>query len=277
MCRLYGFRANEPTKVECTLVYAQNALLTQSRADLRGTSHPDGWGIAYYDDGGPQVERRDTAAYADLHFSVTAERMYARTVLAHVRRATIGGATAVNTHPFTDGHWSVAHNGTVRGFEEVGPQLERETHPDLLTRRLGNTDTELVFYWLLSRMVAGGVDLRGPADRRRLEDAVRQAVVCLERRCQLAEPGKPAQLNLVITDGTVLVASCWRHSLHWVQRLGVHDCEICGIPHIRHRPGLDYRAVVVASEPISHEAWETLPDGSILSVGPDARGAVQRI
>ena len=25
MCRLYGFRANEPTKVECTLVYAQNA------------------------------------------------------------------------------------------------------------------------------------------------------------------------------------------------------------------------------------------------------------
>ena len=27
MCRLYGFRANEETKVECTLVHAQNALL----------------------------------------------------------------------------------------------------------------------------------------------------------------------------------------------------------------------------------------------------------
>ena len=27
MCRLYGFRANAPTKIECTLVLAQNALL----------------------------------------------------------------------------------------------------------------------------------------------------------------------------------------------------------------------------------------------------------
>ena len=36
MCRLYGFRANEPTKVECTLVHAQNALIVQSREDLAG-------------------------------------------------------------------------------------------------------------------------------------------------------------------------------------------------------------------------------------------------
>lgn len=35
MCRLYGFLANERTKVECSLVHAQNALLHQSRADIR--------------------------------------------------------------------------------------------------------------------------------------------------------------------------------------------------------------------------------------------------
>lgn len=34
MCRLYGFRANEATKVECALVLAQNSLLAQSRADM---------------------------------------------------------------------------------------------------------------------------------------------------------------------------------------------------------------------------------------------------
>src|SRR6476620_10098238 len=39
MCRHYAFRANEPTKVECTLVRAQNALLAQSRADRRGKTH----------------------------------------------------------------------------------------------------------------------------------------------------------------------------------------------------------------------------------------------
>jgi predicted glutamine amidotransferase len=50
MCRLYGFRANEPTKVECTLVYAQNALMVQSREDLTGRGNAHGWGIATYED-----------------------------------------------------------------------------------------------------------------------------------------------------------------------------------------------------------------------------------
>jgi hypothetical protein len=43
MCRLYGFRATEPTKIECTLVHAQNALIIQSYRDQSGTSHLNGW------------------------------------------------------------------------------------------------------------------------------------------------------------------------------------------------------------------------------------------
>ena len=57
MCRLYGFRANEPTKVECSLVHAQNALLSQSVMDARGVPNADGWGIGYYDNSLPHVER----------------------------------------------------------------------------------------------------------------------------------------------------------------------------------------------------------------------------
>jgi glutamine amidotransferase len=47
MCRLYGFRANAPSQVECALVRAQNALLGQCRRDERGLSNADGWGIGY--------------------------------------------------------------------------------------------------------------------------------------------------------------------------------------------------------------------------------------
>ncbi len=55
MCRIYGFRSNEPTKVECTLVHAQNALLAQSRSDHVGKSHPHGWGIGLYENGAPTL------------------------------------------------------------------------------------------------------------------------------------------------------------------------------------------------------------------------------
>jgi predicted glutamine amidotransferase len=138
MCRLYGFRANEPTKVECSLVFSQNGLLAQSRADRRGESHPDGWGMAFYENGDPEVQRRTTAAYDCVHFSVTAERMYARTVVAHVRKATVGPPSLVNTHPFTYRHWVFAHNGTIRAFDKTGPLMVAETDPALLEFRRGS-------------------------------------------------------------------------------------------------------------------------------------------
>jgi glutamine amidotransferase len=275
MCRLYGFRANEPTKVECTLAYAQNALLSQSRADLRGKSHPDGWGIGYYQDGDPAIERRATAAWEDLHFSVTAERMFAQTVIAHVRKATVGANAIPNTHPFAYRRWMFVHNGTVRAFDRVRPLLEEQTDPELLRLRRGTTDSELTFYWLLTRMNRAGVDLDGrdtPAAA--VEDAVGTAVKTLDRWCTREGAERPAQLNFILTDGRTLVASRWHNSLHWVGREGVHDCEICGIPHVRHVEGASYRAVVIASEPITHEAWREVPDGSLLSVGDSATATI---
>ena len=90
MCRLYGFISNEATKVECSLAYAQNAIMHQSRQDSAGIAHPDGWGIAWYEDGLPRVERSIKSAYEDLWFSTTAEKVYAQTIIAHVRRASVG-------------------------------------------------------------------------------------------------------------------------------------------------------------------------------------------
>ena len=63
MCRLYGFRATEPTKIECTLVHAQNALIIQSYRDQSGTSHLNGWGLALYRDRQLRtIRRRGVAA-----------------------------------------------------------------------------------------------------------------------------------------------------------------------------------------------------------------------
>ncbi|UCH25799.1 MAG: class II glutamine amidotransferase [Trueperaceae bacterium] len=267
MCRLYGLRANEPTKVECTLVYAQNALMAQSQADLRGVSHPDGWGIGFYEGPRATIERRDTAAHEDLHFSVTAERVYAETVVAHVRRATVGSNSQANTHPFCYRNWTFAHNGTVTAFERIRTTLEQQTEEDLLDQRRGTTDSELVFYWLLSRMSAAGLDPNGTGARLELlVEVLREAVAYLDDLNDRAGAENPAKLNFLLTDGSILVATRFRHSLYWLVREGIHDCEICGIPHVHHQPGVDYRAVVLASEPITHESWHEVPEGGVLAV-----------
>ena len=111
MCRFYVFFANEPTKVECTLVHAaKNALLLQSRGDMHGRCHSDGWGIAYYQAMQPMVERSVDPAHQGMHFSSgTAERVFSRSVIAHVRLATVGTPTIQNCHPFRWGSWGLLH------------------------------------------------------------------------------------------------------------------------------------------------------------------------
>jgi len=278
MCRLYGFRANAPTKVECTLVHAQNALLLQSRADLRGKSHPDGWGIGFYHNTIPEVERRASAAYEDLHFSATAERVYSETVIAHVRMATVGQPLVSNTHPFSYGRWIFAHNGTLSGFARLCRRLEHEVDAEFAAHRVGETDSELIFVWMLTRMARAGISPELHCDdTTSLVQLVTESVRQLAAESAASGERGPARLNFMLTDGKILVASRWNHTLYWVARHGIHDCEICGIPHVHEQPGHEYRAVVVASEPISHESWLELPEHSILSVDADVRAEVRSI
>jgi predicted glutamine amidotransferase len=104
MCRLYAMHANEPMRVECGLVNAQNALMVQSQGGIQGYAHGHGWGLADYPDGVPIIEKQTWAAFHGEHFARKAARIYARTVVAHVRRATVGGTSIENTHPFSHGH-----------------------------------------------------------------------------------------------------------------------------------------------------------------------------
>jgi predicted glutamine amidotransferase len=277
MCRLYGFRANEETKVECSLVHAQNALMLQSRADLRGRAHPHGWGLAFYHNAHPTVVRRATAAYVDLHFSETVERIYTQTVVAHVRFATVGIPSLENSHPFSFGAWTFAHNGTVTSFDRIKSQMP--ISPGLLPLRQGTTDSEHTFLWLMSRLFENGSATEsGCVDFERLIITVAESIGWMAKQCDAIDAGQPAKLNVMLTDGRILVASRWGNSLHYVTREGIHDCEICGIPHVHHDRGVDYHAVVVASEPVSHtEAWQEVPDRSLLSLDRELRLHIQPI
>ena len=164
MCRLYGFHATEPTKVECTLVHAQNALMAQSRSDLESVSHSHGWGVATYpaSDGAPQLERQAWAAHHGEHFQRAAARAYAETAIAHVRRATVGVAALENTHPFVHGRWVFAHNGTVPRFDRVRERLLGEIAPAHRALIKGQTDSEHMFRYALTLLEAG--EVAGPRD-----------------------------------------------------------------------------------------------------------------
>ncbi|MFC6638198.1 class II glutamine amidotransferase [Sulfitobacter sp. JBTF-M27] len=270
MCRLYAMHANEPTKVECGLVKAQNALMAQSQGDMQGYAHGHGWGVADYSDGLPMVEKQTWAAFHGEHFTRTAARVYARTVVAHVRRATVGGTSIENTHPFHHGRWIFAHNGTVPNFDDVRFRLLEHMDPLHRSEIAGTTDSEHVFRYLLSLF------LRHP--ERGLLETVRMGLAQVVAWAREVDPEARVGLNIVLTDGENMVGSRLNRSLYYLPRDHIFHCPICDEPHVHHEPGRDYRSVEIASEPITHgEDWYEVPNNTVYRVAEDYRLDMQHL
>ncbi len=267
MCRLYGFHASAPTKVECPLVHAQNALMVQSRRDWEGKDHAHGWGVATYAGHTPHVERQAWAAYHGEHFRRAAERIHSRTVLAHVRRATIGPVGLENTHPFAEGRWTFIHNGTVEGFDRI-----RQNMLGMMSFRhraaiAGATDSEHVFRLLLT--------LHDEESHRPIVETLRLGVRRVIDWCAEAAPGVEVGLNFILTDGDTLVGTRWGRGLYTLTRDGILPCAICGFPHVHHQSERPYRSVEVASEPLTDEPWQEMPDRSIYAVTPEVELTIE--
>jgi len=263
MCRLYGFRATEPTRLECSLVRAQNALMAQSRKDREGLTHGHGWGVAEHPDGVPFVEKQAWAAYHGEHFKKTAARLYARAAIAHVRRATVGLPSLENTHPFVHGVWIFAHNGTVPHFDGVRDRLLPELEEPHRSEIHGTTDSEHVFRYLLTLW-------RRRPDRP-LSDTLRDGLEQVVAWATEIEAAAEISLNVLWTNGEQLVGSRLNRTLCYLERDGLARCDICGETHVHHDPQRRYRAVEVASEPITCESWRQIPNGTVFTVDPDMR------
>ncbi len=264
MCRLYSLRANEPTRVECSLVRAQNNLMRQSQGDAEGLDHLHGWGVADFANGVPSIEKDAWAADHGDYFTKKAARVYAHTVLAHVRRATVGAPSDENTHPFGFGRFVFAHNGTLPGFETLRSVLLEHIDPLHRAEIRGHTDSEHIFHFLLTMWSHG--------PQTDLLETVRRGLEQIVSWCNDLTPCKTVGLNVLFSDGETLVGSRFNRTLWFIERDEEFVCGICGRPHVHHIPGTNYRAVEVASEPLTPgENWKAIPNGTVFSVDPDYR------
>ena len=257
MCRYYGLRATLPTRVDWHLVQAPNSLLVQSRRDLSGFEHADGWGIAAYDGDDVRVQRRASAAHDGHYFCAAATRVEATTVLAHVRRATVGRVGLVNTHPFVYGPFSLVHNGTVPYFADIRPRLLEAMTTEHRAAIQGGTDSEHLLHLILATHARIGGSLFAS-----LEVALRQVIALCREIGQEPHLG----LNVLLTDGMRMVGSRWRRTLHFFEQHGAG-------PSLGEQAAVatDYRALIIASEPIDGTDWPEIPERSVFEVTPDLR------
>jgi glutamine amidotransferase len=211
-------------------------------ADMRGggTVNADGFGLGWYPETGDPVRyRRSTPLWTDETLPALAASLRTTAFMAAVRNGTAGmPVSEAACVPFVDGRWLFSHNGVVRDWPESVATLAEKLPITELVRLEAPTDSVLLWALLRDRLRAG-------------EDPL-TAVTDLVSAVEAAAPG--SRLNLLLTDGEVLVGTTWTHSL---SVLSTTD------------------AVVVASEPTGNEpGWRPVPERHAVRV---QRGAVEFI
>ncbi len=261
MCRLLGIVASEPTEFRVVLHDTPSSLATLSR------EHPDGWGIAVRDERGWSVEKGVLSAHADERFKSHALGSRGFVLVSHIRKKTVGETSLTNTHPFHEGRWVFAHNGTI----EDRAWLRTTVSTARLARIQGDTDSELFFAALLTRLDAAGIEAGGdPAD----------GVVADFAREVRARPGL-GSVNFLLSDGAVTYAHRFGRSLFVLER-GPHDTRevrresvdgtVVEMPWSRRR-----HAVFLASERMTKEPWREIDDGTLLRVDREPRPSWRQI
>jgi len=280
MCRLYGLQATHPTEVDCALLDAHNALIAQSKQDARGLSNPHGWGMGHIANGTTSCFRQVHPAFESQGYRKKAAHIEGTTILAHVRRATVGDPKQANTHPFRHGPALLAHNGHVPAFEAIRPHLLDRLSDKYQGIIHGDTDSEHIFALLLQ--------LLKETPGAPLHVVTRDAVTLVQSWVEAAhstvetgpisadvealphaEHGPVLGLNLLWTDGDTLAGVRLNRTLWSLRRQSVPSCSVCGSPLADPPDGDDYASTVFASERLTDDDWTEVPNGAVFSVSTD--------
>jgi predicted glutamine amidotransferase len=257
MCRLFGLTAGQvPVTATFWLLDAPDSLEEQSHRNA------DGSGIGFFDPAGvPVLDKQPEPAFSDQEFIREARIAESVTFVAHVRWATAGARTVLNTHPFAMNGLIMAHNGGVGQLADLDAQLGEYAS---LVR--GDTDSERYFALITQQADAHGGDVGAGITAAARWIAARLPVSSLN-----AVVAAPGELWALRYPGY--------HQLHMLQRPAAGDrplSEAEGL-HVRsttssvHVPAASSApCVVVASERLDGErGWRMLVPGELVHVRPD--------
>jgi glutamine amidotransferase len=269
MCRLFGFRSVIASQVHRSLVDCENALVHQSER------HPDGWGVAYYVRNVPHVIKSARTAVADSLFQRVSGIVSSQTVVAHLRKATTGHISMVNCHPFQYGNWIFAHNGQIPDFGDHREALLDQIMPELRRFVLGDTDSEVLFYLLLSHM-SERFELceRGPSVDH-VTEAIDETIDTIHKltgdNCYGSTGKDDLYLSFLLTNGQVMAAHQGGKQLYYsTHKTSCPERDVCPsfskICEMAVNSG-KVNHMIFSSEPLSGDnVWQEMAPGQIVAV-----------
>eukprot|EP00462_Mataza_sp_D1_P007042 CAMPEP_0175119786 /NCGR_PEP_ID=MMETSP0087-20121206/259_1 /TAXON_ID=136419 /ORGANISM="Unknown Unknown, Strain D1" /LENGTH=388 /DNA_ID=CAMNT_0016401161 /DNA_START=289 /DNA_END=1455 /DNA_ORIENTATION=+ len=201
--------------------------------------------------------------FNDPNFLQLAHYAQSHCLFAHIRASDTPAKynSLANCHPFIFGDLTFMHNGGISNFSQVKRELLTSLSQEAFELIHGTTDSELIgalFIDYLSASSEAWVQSDRGAQAIKLKTAVVETInhIVSTVKTVMREATKPCSLNLVVTNGDVLVATRYRNA----------NAEP---PSLYYRWEQRTRSVIVSSEPLSFkQQWELIPRNHILTFDP---------
>ena len=262
MCQLLGMNCNTPAAIQFSFTgFAERGGHT--------ADHVDGWGIAFYENGGCRVFLDDQpASDSRLASFVRDYPIKSRSVIAHIRKATQGEVNLANCHPFQrewlGQTWTFANNGDLRNYY---PALNGAYLP------VGSTDSEQAFCYLLQQLREQFKHCLRPVPWQELAPVI--AAIS-------GEIARHGNFNYLLSNGEVVFSHC-SSKLHVLSRqhpfpkARLVDCNVS--MDLGTLNGVEDRMVIVATEPLTtDEIWTPYQTGEskVFVDGEEAWSAINQ-
>jgi|TARA_R110001583_G_scaffold193866_5_gene363475 glutamine amidotransferase len=256
MCRWLSY-IGDPVYLDSLVFEPKHSLVAQSlhAEEAKTPTNGDGFGLGWYGHRQiPGLYREILPAWNDANLQSLAHHIESGLFFAHVRASTGTGTSRSNCHPFAHDKYLFMHNGQIGDYKLVRRELEALIDDKYYCSRQGTTDSELIFYLMLSFGLE--FDVHG---------AIRKAIDVVEAAMRRHDIEAPFRFTACLSDGESLCAV----------RYASDDKP----------PSLYYRKrgnqVIVVSEPLDAESasWIALDHNQSLHVSRDltiSKGMMQQ-
>ena len=253
MCRLFGLYANKLVNAYFSFFEAKRSFENLSR------EHSQGWGIAWFDGFKWDLYKEPQSLHESNEAKRRIKNIRGIIIISHVRRASQGEVKKENTHPWLYKDYVFAHNGDAN--REKLLNLLSENYKDLE----GETDSEVLFHLIVQETENSGEFIEG----------VRRAIARINSNNIYY-----TSLNFVASDGRKLYALryadedlLYRYTLYYLKRpregLKIDKVSEKTAQLIRMKLAAGEKAIIVASEKLTEEEWEEIPNKHMLIVNKD--------
>jgi len=245
MCRWLAYHGESIYLDE--LVYEpEHSLVHQSLEARKAVTrvNADGFGLGWYTERETPGQFHEVLpAWGDENLRSLTHHIRSHRFMAHVRSSTGTQVSRSNCHPFISENWMFLHNGQIGGFDQVKFELERQLCESLFLKRMGTTDSELIFLLMLQNGLK-----KNPVQAIKLT----LSMICEVMNSKHVE--EPLKASICISDGNQF----------WVVRYS--SDEVAPTVFIKQN-GVN---IVLASEPLEKSPeWKKVSPQTILAIHSD--------